>query len=346
MCVFSEVAFKESLEGEVKNYLKQYNTPGLAIGVVKQGFDQEVPYKKIFCFGEFQRGGGVSIKESTIFRIGCLSRALMATLLAAYLEEKKVEANASIVGYLPKTFATPKFHGEEIKLVQLALNSSSLPPMPLSPMKYYQSSEKEIECYFKKHPLQKKPGTKYISSDLGYGLLSLILSRVGKKLYQHLLEEKVLIPLKLQDTYYSLPLSKKQRLAVGHKGMAPLQENFVDREGSFFKPVRGIYSTIEDQTKFLSFLLKIDATPLEHAVKHLYKYQFEENGIQKSILVAKTVLLSSKKGLTTYKEGGSYQGFSQTMAWIVDTKTGVVILSNSENDVDALAMSLLNLLNS
>ena len=346
-CSFSEVEFKEQLESHVQTYLKQHNATGLAITVVKNSFDVEKPYQKKFCFGYSRRSTKAPVKEFTLFRIGALSRTFLAALLMQCAVEKKLFLEEPISRYLSKTFATPKYHNDEIKLIDLSLHTSSLPSVPTIPMKLYEASEIDIENYFRKYKLPRAPGKKYEDSDLGYSLIAHILSRLEKVSYATLLSYKILCPLEMNETYYSIPLSKMNHLATGYKGIGEIGDTFIDREGSFFKPCRGLISNIDNLSKWLLFLLKEKPSSLDGSLKLIYNtlYTLPDNPLKKRSPGFRVEALSFKTSLITYRENGIYQGFSHAIAFIPTTKTGVIILSNTEYEVDSLATTLLELLN-
>lgn len=343
---FSEGDIKEKIELYAKDYLKQNNGAGLAIAVIKNSFDKEEPYQKIFCFGYSRRAQKNSIKESTLFRLGSLSKTFTAALFASFLEEKKITLEESAAHYLPKTFVLPTYHKQFFNIADLLMNISALPNMPTIPMRHYYVSWVEIENYFRKYKLSQPPGKKYEKSDLGYALLGHIATRIAKMSYEQVLEERILKPLDLKDTYYSLPLSKMSRLATGYRGITVVGEHLLDREGSFFKTCRGMIGSIQDVKRWLAFFLKVEKSSLDPCLKHLYKsgYSFPDE-FTREAPGWRIEPLSHRRALPTYHEEGIYQGFSHCMAFIPDTKTGVAILSNTEYDVKSLALAILELLN-
>lgn len=348
LMAISEVEIKQGVETRVKAYLKQHNAAGVAVAIVKHSFNMEKPYEKTFCFGYSKRNDKITIKENTQFRIGSLSSSFVTVLLAQAFQEGVVKEEDLLSVYFPKTFFIPKYHDTPIKVVDLALHISGLPNYPITPMKYYQANLKDIEGYFKAYKLKKKPGIKQEVSALGYGCLAYLLSRQAQISYPNLLDRKILKPLGLKDTHYYMTLSEKNYLATGYQGIGPVTENFIDTDTSFFKPVQGLTSNIEDLRKWLSFFLKIGVTDLDGSLKYIYKgYGCDpDDPSKKWSLGLRVGPLSFKQPLLTYREGGVYHGFSSCMAFIPDTKTGVVILSNTEYEVEELANELLLLLNS
>ncbi|MEI8300622.1 MAG: serine hydrolase domain-containing protein, partial [Chlamydiota bacterium] len=259
----SEVEIKVGVEARVKDYLKKHNAAGVAVAVIKYSFNMETPYEKTFCFGHSKRNDKITIKENTQFRIGSLSSSFIAVLLAQAFDEGIIKEEDLVSVYFPKTFFIPQYHDIAMKVVDLATHLSGLPNYPTTPMKYYQAKAKDIESYFRAYKLARKPGVKQEVSALGYGCLAYILSRQAQMSYSNLLTQKILKPLGLKDTHYSLTLSEKNLLATGYRGIGPVTENFIDTDTSFFKPVQGLTSNIEDLKKWLSFFLKVGVTDLD-----------------------------------------------------------------------------------
>jgi CubicO group peptidase (beta-lactamase class C family) len=344
----SEIQIKEGVETCVQTYLKQHNAAGVVVAVIKHSFNMDKPYEKIFCFGYSKRNDKITTKENTQFRIGSLSASFTAVLLAQAFHEGVIKEEDLVSVYFPKTFLIPKYYNTPIKIVDLAVHASGLPTYPTTPMKYYQAKAKDIEGYFRAYKLKRKPGLKQEVSALGYGCLAYLLSRQAQISYAHLLTQKVLKPLGLKDTCYHMTLHEKNRLATGYRGIGPVTENFIDTETSFFKPVQGLTSNIEDLKKWLSFFLKIRVTDLDGCLKYIYKDygSSPDDALKKWSLGFRVEPLSFNQPLLTYREGSVYHGFSSCMAFIPDTKTGVVILSNTEYQVEDLANELLILLNS
>ena len=344
----SEVEIKEGVETRVKAYLKEHNAAGVAVAIVKHSFDMEKPYAKTFCFGYAKRNDKITIKESTQFRIGTLSSSFTGLLLAQALQQGMIKEEDELSTYFHKTFPIPKYHETPIRVLDLALNASSLPNYPTIPMKLYQAKIKDIENYFRSYKLSRKHRSKCETSMLGYGCLAYILSRQAQISYGAMLYERILKPLGLENTYYSLSLQDRQRLATGYQAIAPVTENFLDRDSSFFKPVQGLTSNIEDLSKWLAFFLKIHPTSLDPCLKSIYANygNLPDSLVKKWGFGWRIEPLSYRQSLLTYRQGSIYHGFSSCMAMTPDTKTGVVILSNTEYGVEELADELLILLNS
>ncbi|MCH9630712.1 MAG: D-alanyl-D-alanine-carboxypeptidase/endopeptidase AmpH [Chlamydiia bacterium] len=346
LCSFKEADAKKEIDAACKKYIKDKNIRGLSASVIKASYDLESPFEKTFYFGHSRKSPQTNVKEPTQFRLGDLSKMFVAALLCHFIETEELHLSDTLEKHLPKSFKMPDYHGEKVTLFQLATHTSSLPKIPTIPMKDYQVSVKEIQNYLKSFKFPKKPGSRYELSDLGYGLLVYIMERVSSSSFEDLIKEHLLNPLAISTLYTKVPASALQRLCEGYKGLFPVKEHFVDKDWCFFKPTRGLVSNTVAMHSWMKFLLKIEKTPLDHILKHLLQisYTFEESSVKKAAFPFIVTPLSSDKALTTYSIGGSYHGFTSHMAFIPDTRIGVVILSNADENVEPLAKDLLDIL--
>ncbi|PCI92542.1 hypothetical protein COB11_07125 [Candidatus Aerophobetes bacterium] len=343
---FKEADVKKEISVACKKYIKDKNIRGLSVGVIKASYDLESPFEKTFYFGQSKKSPQTNVKEATQFRIGDLSKMFVAALLCHFVETGKLDLSDTLEKHLPKSFKMPDYHGEKITLFQLATHTSSLPKIPTIPMKDYQVSIKEIQNYLRPFKFPKKPGTRYELSDLGYGLLVYAMGRISRSSFEELLKEHLLNPLSISTLHCKMSAFAVQRLCEGYKGLFLVKKHFVDKDWCFFKPTRGLVSNTVALQSWMRFLLKVEKTPLDSILKNLLQitYTFEESTVKKAAFPFIVSPLSLEKALTTYSIGGTYHGFTSHMAFIPDTRTGVVILSNAEENVGHLAKNLLEIL--
>ena len=180
--------------------MKKNNTAGLSIGVLKASFDVEKPFDHIYKFGDAQKFPQITIKESTVFRLGRASHLFLGILFAKALSENKIKLQDKASKYLPKSIVLPSYHGEDITLEHLAFHLSSLPDQPTTILKRYQVSSQEINTYLKTYKLPKKPGTVFTESDLGYSLLALALEKTYKDHIDRIYSESLFKPLNMTMT--------------------------------------------------------------------------------------------------------------------------------------------------
>lgn len=343
---FSEGDYKEFLQHEIRAFLKKNNGAGCAVYVYKESLELEKPFEKIQVLGLSKRSQNLNLTESSLFRLGPLSKIFTILTLLKLEADALCDLKEPMETYFPKAFILPSHPKKKPTVKDVALELSGLPALPTIPLKTYQASEVDIRSYFKKLSLPRIPGIKYEPSTLGMSCLCYMCAKVKKKSFEAVVKEAVLDPLSLSQTYLSLPLAKLNKLTCGYHGIVEISNLAYERDGSFFKPAVGFFSTIEDLSFCLKFFLKKRVSSLEPLLKEIYKshYVFPHSPSEKLTYCFKIAPLSSHLALSTYSLTSSYPGYEHYFAFIPELKCGIVILSNSEYSVEALGEKLLEAL--
>jgi Beta-lactamase class C and other penicillin binding proteins len=87
---------RDSLDTYVERAIRQWQIPGVAVGVVKDG--KAVLMKG---YGVREAGGSDSVDENTLFMIGSNTKAFTGTALAMLQEEKKLSLDDRVQQWLP-----------------------------------------------------------------------------------------------------------------------------------------------------------------------------------------------------------------------------------------------------
>ncbi|HEX5059242.1 MAG TPA: serine hydrolase domain-containing protein, partial [Kofleriaceae bacterium] len=188
----------------------------LATGVVVGVIDGNK--KEIYGFGKGP--GGKPPTGATLFELGTVTRAYTGLLLADAVQRREVELDTPVAELLPTGVTAPTKDKLVITLRHLALHSSGLPPIPPSlpaesdnPFGSYRENQLYQDLIGTR--LIGAPGERIVYSDYGVGLLA---NALGHKIgggYVKALDERVLAPLGLRDTYFAVPTPAQPRLASG-----------------------------------------------------------------------------------------------------------------------------------
>lgn len=128
----------------------------------------------------------------TIFDLASITKTFTATLLLQYIEEGKLTLNYELADILTEAKETPL---AALTLRQCATHTSGLPAWKA----LYKSSRPAL-AEILATPLEKKPGTHYAYSDLGYILLGKVLERVSGKPLDALVQERICQPLGMKNS--------------------------------------------------------------------------------------------------------------------------------------------------
>ena len=264
-----ETEFKKA-ERIAKRLVKRNKVPGLAISVSQGG---EMIFSKGFGYSNLKDKSKID-PESTIFRIGSVSKPITATALARLMQQGKIEINASISKYLPNY---PK-QSSDFTLKQLGGH--------LAGLRNYKGNEflnnkpltiEEGVDLFKNDSLLFEPNTNYAYTSYSFNLLSLAMQESQKKQFENIVKDEVLQPLGMTHTF-----PDKQNELNGKATFYTKRNLRGFREcrpvDNFFKLAGGGYlSSSEDITKLGNAYLKEDFLNYATQSEVINSQKIEEN---------------------------------------------------------------------
>ncbi|MBA3663712.1 MAG: beta-lactamase family protein [Bacteroidetes bacterium] len=321
----------------VTDYMQSPQNCGLSIGIFENG--QEYFYN----YGESKRLTRSLPESSTIYEIGSVTKVFCGILLATAITEKKAKATDDIRMYLPAgKYPNLETHDKYIQLIHLADHTSGLPRLPeniekqanydpLNPYKSY--DEKILLEYLGKIQLTSEPGAICDYSNLGMGLLGVILEKIYKKSFHELVLEKICKPIGMNSTGVQLTPHQETFFATGYNSAGNETPHW---ELPGLTAAGGLRSCAKDMMLFLEKNLeeKDEALTLSH-----------QSTVNKGDNVAMAWhILKTKSGNTlTWHNGGTY-GASSFCGFIKEKNCAVVVLSNSGTPVDPIALAVLRFL--
>jgi serine-type D-Ala-D-Ala carboxypeptidase/endopeptidase len=180
---------------------------GVSIGVVEHGKHY------IFTYG--------AAKPDSIFEIGSISKTFTCLILSQMVEQGKVKFDTPVRELLPPgTVAKPA--GDEITLLDIAIQHSGLPRMPdnFKPADpnnpYADYGAANLYAFLAKQGVAKPAKPTFVYSNLAMGLLGQALALHSGLTYPALMKEEVADPLGLKDTIVTLSPAQDARFMEGH----------------------------------------------------------------------------------------------------------------------------------
>lgn len=307
---------------------------GIVIGIIRNG-KSEVQY---LGYSDLKRKQ--KIHSETVFEIGSISKPISGIILQSLIIEGQLSIEDRVNKFLPDTIQLPTINGEEILLKHLVTHSSCLPRLPSNfglgltnlSNPYQSYTVENLYHYINNATLSCEIGKHIEYSNLGAGLLGLILIRASGKSYNQLVNKYISTPLNALSIGI---LNQSNNFATGHdfNGNIQIPWEFTDA----FIGAGGIDATPSALEKFLLILIKPDSSKLGLAIKQ-----------------SKETLLKSVQEIGTfwYKQrlnekqiiwhNGQTGGFNSFIGWIDGSQSGVFVLSNnSTNIATELGMSYL-----
>ena len=118
-----------------------------------------------------------ALDENTVFDIGSLTKLFTALALADMVAKGEMAMDAPVAKYLPADIHVPDYAGKQITLLDIVTYApglpgwpQNLPPLdPAKPLPDY--SMDDLYAALSGNPLNAAPGTQYVYSNFGFGLL-------------------------------------------------------------------------------------------------------------------------------------------------------------------------------
>jgi serine-type D-Ala-D-Ala carboxypeptidase/endopeptidase len=207
-------AHEAAIAAQVQPMIDGEIASGIVIGIYDAG--------KLEIYGFGSGPGGKRPDGRTLFELGSVTKVYTSLLLADAVQRREVELDTPVAALLPPGVTAPTAGKDAITLRHLALHSSGLPRLPPSLEPRAQSTnpyagygENELYADLVRTRLDAPPGTRIAYSNYGVGLLGHVL---GAKLgvgYREAVKTRILTPLGLSDTFFTVPPQAAARKAQG-----------------------------------------------------------------------------------------------------------------------------------
>lgn len=308
---------------------------GLSVAVLDEG--------KLRQAGLGDTGTGATVTTGTPFEIGSVGKTLTASVLADMIADGVVEPDDTVREVLPEREWKRGSVGDAT-LAELASQRSGLPRAPLTPRTYLDAvgytflgtnpdtgSPADVIDAAAGAPRYTKG--EYAYSNLGFAFLGHVLAEKEGKPYPELLRERVLDPLRLDATVVPPTVDDVPDGAVaGHDGSGRELDPAVSDGDA--PAGAGVWSTTGDMARFADAVMRGEA-PGADAAKPRYPAG-EDRRIGYAWHVNRT-----KDGGSVVWHNGQAGGCTAFVGFDRAKERVVVVLNNTDANVDALAMRLL-----
>lgn len=269
----------------LEDYVDQKKISGAVTLIARDG---KIAYLEAIGMRDVEKG--LPMEENTIFRIASQTKALISVGIMMLQEEGKLVLSDTLAKYIPEfnesTVAEATYYGYDVVPAERKITLRDLLTHTAGIDYGYGTAEDEWEAadiqgwYFAHRdepvletikrmaslPNQAHPGEDYV---YGYNtdILGAVIEIVTGQTLAAFLTERIFLPLEMQDTYFYLPESKSDRLAVVYSSeegfivRAP-DEGTMESQGDYVKGPRksysggaGLLSTAKDYTNFIQMLL-------------------------------------------------------------------------------------------
>lgn len=289
----------------------------------------------------YQKGFGLANMEwdipnqtDTKFRIASITKQFTAMLIVQLAAANKLDLHAPISTYLP---AYPKKNGDQITIHHLLTHTSGTPEFDV--FINYRDIERdryhpeELMALFADQALEFTPGARFQYSNPGYVILGIIIEKITGKSYEQALQEKIFMPLEMNNTGYDHHITVLKNRASGY-ARTYLRGNYINTnyvDMSIPYAAGSMYSTVEDLYLWDQALYTEKLLPKKYldllfeayipARRRHYGYGW---------FIDEMPIGKTEDRVPTISHGGGINGFNTLITRMPANKSLVLLLNNTE----------------
>lgn len=329
----------DSLDSYIDRGMKQWQIPGLAIAVVKDG---KVVVMK--GYGVREWGKEDKVDENTLFIIASNSKLFTGTSLAKLDYEKKISLNDKVTQYIPwfrlyDSNATRMVNIRDLLCHRLGTKTFQ------GDFTFWDSNLPKDSIIWKMRYL-KPPGV--FRQDFGYCnsafmLAGRILEKVTGESWNDYVQQNILTPLGMTNTFTSTAgIAQRNNVAVPHtnqfSSITPIPYDQVDNLG----PATSMVSCVKDLSKWL--MMQLDSGRYEG--KRILPWAVVQKTRDANTIIGSRkspgfpmhmrmyglgVFMTDYAGRQVFWHTGGAFGMVTNVCFVPEENLGITILTNNDN---------------
>ncbi|WP_313348819.1 serine hydrolase [Stenotrophomonas sp.] len=336
----------QRLDATVERVRSQFDVPGIAVAVVKDG---QVVFER--GYGVRELGKPAKVEADTLFAIASNTKAFTATSLNLLAEQGKLKMDDRVIDHLPSFRMSDPYVTGEMRIRDLLSHRSGL-SLGAGDLLFWPTtgySNAEVVQRLGKVPLKAGFRDRYAYDNILYAVAQQVIEKVSGQSYADFLQQHIFTPVGMGGTRFNADhLQPGDKAAVGHakydfstlRTVAPL--TWSNNAGA-----GGIYSSVHDMARWMNVQLaqgKLDnGTPLFSPKSQQAMWQM----ITPQVVPEPSVpaLAAARPNFAGYGEGWSLSDYrGQKLVWhtggwpgmvsrvtlVPEHKLGIVVLTNQE----------------
>ncbi|MHC4696420.1 MAG: serine hydrolase domain-containing protein [Planctomycetota bacterium] len=316
------------VRNEVIRAVTEGKVPSFAIAVAKDG---KILWEE--AFGWADREKSIEATPNTMYSLASVSKPICATALMILVERGLINLDSPIDDYLGDVKLTAyEGNSSDATVRRMMSHRAGLPPHVNFFFEDEPNVRPDITEAIRRHGiLCYPPGLTFLYSNLGYGIIGHVISRVSGRTLPQFLEQEVFLPLGMTRSSLGMGPATKKLAAVRYDRRGrPIPDYDFDHPGA-----SGVYSSAHDLLRFGMFHLKNRLPDQERIVTY------------KTIDLMQSALPEDSRdtyglgwyfgvdehGCRTVNHGGSMPGVSTILRLIPSEDIAVVVLCNSDSSI-------------
>jgi CubicO group peptidase (beta-lactamase class C family) len=243
---------------------------------ISHGFDGMIVYvdeagkpPAFYTGGWKDRDKKIPADPNSLFKIASISKLYTAVTITKMVKEKRLSLEETLADYYPNLVGRIE-NAEEITLKMMVQHRSGIPNFTDNPAYWEdeQNNGRKALDFALDLPASFKPDKGYEYSNTNYLLLRKIIDEVLGYSHQQYIKEKILMPLELNNTFFSLKEVDLDDVMSGY---------YVGYDKDFKTNEYGMLATAEDVGIFLRALN--DGSVFDEGEREIYPYEYNHGGL-------------------------------------------------------------------
>ena len=235
-----------------KDFAQKEHLPSLVYGLVVDG-------KLVHSgnIGIINTTTKIVSNNTSVYRIASMSKSFAAMAILQLRDAGKLRLDDPAYLYIPE-LKGQKFSTDspEITIRHLLTHAAGFPEdNPWGDRQLAISDETMLKMFKKGISFSNTPGTAYEYSNMGFAMLGYIIKKVSGQPYQTYINDNILKPLGMVNTYWDYAKVPQNQLVKGYRW---LDENWVEQpmlgDGAY-GAMGGMLTTMDDFAKYTAFHL-------------------------------------------------------------------------------------------
>jgi CubicO group peptidase (beta-lactamase class C family) len=318
--------FSAWLEGQIS----YRQLPGVVVGVIA---DQEIVWAKGFGFADIAAKRAMT--PTTKFRMASHSKLFTATAIMQLREQGKLQLDDPVSKYLP-WFQVKRASPDDppITIEELLTHSSGLPREAGDHWTTHDfPTAEQLKALVAQRQAAFAPEVRWKYSNLAYSIAGMVVETISGTSWADYVQRNIYGPLGMtassvdQDAT-GMAVGYGRRMPDGSRDVVP----FVDARG--MAAATGITSTVDDMAKFVSAQFRkgprggrqILSTA---SLREMHRVRMLENDWTRGQGIGFSVM--RRGGKLYVGHGGGYPGYTTQTLIQLDSKVGVIVLTNTND---------------
>lgn len=198
------------------------------------------------------------VTADSLFHIASMTKSFTSMAILKLRDAGRLALTDPVALYLPELSGLeyPTSDAPDITVENLMTMTSGFPEDNPWADRHLEDSDEEFMGFLAKGlSMSTVPSSGYEYSNLGYGMLGTIITRVSGRPYQDYITEEILRPLGMHNTYWEYEAAPPEHLAQGYlwTGSEWIPEPMLHTGA--FGAIGGLITSINDFSKYVSFHL-------------------------------------------------------------------------------------------